>query len=583
MKFQALRKNLKKDYSGLKTIKIAVVADWAVQLLEQAIRGYGYEKGLDLQLYEAAYDQMEAELLDPESALYNFEPDYILLFPCAEKFHERYHNSTNKALVADSEFSRIENLCKNSELHSKAKILLCNFCEINDGVYGNYAGYFEEAFLYNQRKVNSNIARLAMSDSHVYMIDINQLQSEYGRKNIVDDRLYYISKTIFKIEFMPIVAERLVSIINVLSGKMKKCLIVDLDNTLWGGVIGDDGLEGIKIGNLGIGEAFSNLQKWIKELSQRGVAVAVCSKNNEEIAKEPFRKHSEMVLSLEDISVFVANWEDKATNIKKIQQVLNIGFDSMVFIDDNPFERGLVKKMIPDIEVPDLPEDPAHYLSYLCSLNLFETANISNEDRKRTQLYREEAKRNELKSVISNVDDYLSGLDMKAVIRPFNSFSLPRVAQLSQRSNQFNLRTKRYTEQDIENMINHPEKYITMTVELKDKFGEYGIICVVVLEKKDANVLFIDTMLMSCRVLKRTVEEFVFNQIILTAKKFGFKTIVGEYLPTAKNGMVKDLLNHYDFVNKHHSDSCDRWELEINNYTEKKTFVEGINEKEWSI
>lgn len=578
MEFKALRKNLKKDYSKLKKIKVAIVADWAVQMLGQAIRGYGYEKKLDIQLYEAAYDQMEPELLDPSSELYKFEPDYILMFPCAEKFHEKYCSLTDKMTAGDIEFERIKVLCDNIAINSNAKVLLCNYCEINDGVYGNYAGYFEESFLYNQRKLNRGIAALANENSHVYMLDIQLLQNEYGRKNITDDRLYYISKTIFKMEFIPVIAEEIVSVINVLSGKIKKCLITDLDNTLWGGVIGDDGIEGIQIGSMGIGGAFSDLQRWIKELSQRGVAIAVCSKNNEGIAKEPFEKHKEMILKLEDISVFIANWEDKVANIKAIQQILNIGFDSMVFIDDNPFERDMVKEMLPEVTVPDLPEDPTKYLTYLSSLNLFETVNISKEDKKRTQLYREEAGRNKLKNTASNIDEYLNSLDMKAIVKPFDGYSLPRVAQLSQRSNQFNLRTKRYTEQDVERIIAMPEKYFTMTVDLKDKFGEYGIICIVILEKIDEKTLFLDTMLMSCRVLKRTVEEFAFNQIVLKAKQQGFEMILGEYLPTPKNGMVKDLLGKYDFKLKKESEKADEWELIIEDYGTKKTFVEAENE-----
>ena len=227
-------------------------------------------------------------------------------------------------------------------------------------------------------------------------------------------------------------------------------MILDLDNTTWGGIIGDDGMENIQIGSLGIGKAFSEFQYWIKKLKNRGIIVAVCSKNTESVAKEPFEKHPDMVLRLSDISVFIANWDNKVDNIRQIQSILNIGFDSMVFLDDNPFERNIVRENIPEICVPELPEDPANYLEYLYGLNLFETVSFSNEDSARTKLYQIEAERAKVQKKFTNEDDFLKNLEMVSVIEPFNKFNTPRMAQLSQRTNQFNLRTIRYSEADIE-------------------------------------------------------------------------------------------------------------------------------------
>lgn len=581
MDFKALRKNLKKNFSGMKQIKMAIVADWSVQMLAQAVRGYGYEQKLDIRIYEAAYDQMEAELLDPDSQLYAFRPDYVLLFPCAETFHRKYQvlGEQERWKAAKEEGDRIRRLCAGIEKNCGAGILLANECEIRDGIYGNYAGYFPESYLYQQRELNGLIAALAEEDGNRYLIDILSLQSEYGRKNMFDERLYYLSKTVFRMDFLPVVAKEIVSVMEVLNGKIRKCLVTDLDNTLWGGVIGDDGIEGIQVGNIGIGPAYSDLQTWIKELSERGVAVAVCSKNNDNTAREPFIKLKEMVLHLEDISVFLANWDDKVSNIKKIRQILNIGFDSMVFVDDNVFERDLVRQMLPDVTVPDLPADPTRYLSALQEMSLFETVTVSKEDRNRTRLYQEEARRNELRAEISDMDDYLRNLRMQAEVSPFSHFSAPRIAQLSQRSNQFNLRTRRYTEQDIENMIADPKRYLTMAVDLKDRFGEYGIISVVILSRIDDDTLFLDTMLMSCRVLKRTVEEFIFNRIVAECRKIGVGKILAEYLPTPKNVMVRDLLGKYDFEKRETEGPGEQWVLQIEKYREKKTFVEVRDEK----
>ena len=576
MKFHDLRKNLKKDTDGMRVVKMAVVADWSVQMLSQAIRGFAYTKGLNVQIYEGSYDQMESELLDPTSPLYAFEPEYILVFPCAEKLQERFHRTPNelRASMAQQEANRIRMLCESAGANSSAKIILSNYCEIHDGIYGNYAALVQESFTAAQRAVNQQICRFAAEDSRVYLLDISALQGICGRRSMHDPRLYYASKTVFAIDFLPVLAEQIIKIVQVIVGSVKKCIITDLDNTLWGGVIGDDGLEGIQIGSFGLGMVYSDLQAWIKEHAKRGVAVAVCSKNNEDIAKEPFEKHQEMVLRLEDISVFVANWDDKATNIKRIQQILNIGFDSMVFLDDNPFERELVRTMLPEVTVPELPEDPAEYLPYLQQLALFETVYVSDEDKNRTRLYRQEADRHQLEQKVSSIDEYLESLQLRATTRPFDSYSIPRAAQLSQRSNQFNLRTKRYTEQDLAFMAQHPERFVTFTVSLKDKFGEYGIIAVVILEKRDDRTLFLDTLFMSCRVLKRSVEEYVFNQIARLAAEQGIETILGEYLPTKKNAMVKDLLGKYGFEVCTADENGTTWKLDVARYTQNKTFVE---------
>jgi len=345
-------------------------------------------------------------------------------------------------------------------------------------------------------------------------------------------------------------------------------VVLDLDNTLWGGVIGDDGLSGIQIGELGTGHAFSDFQAWLKQLKNRGILLAVCSKNNEPAAKEPFEKHPEMILRLEDISMFVANWEDKATNIRSIQKMLNIGMDSLVFLDDNPFERNLVRSMIPEITVPELPEDPALYLQYLRSLGLFETASYSAEDAGRTRQYRQQAERAVFEASFQSYDAYLEGLNMKAVAAPFDAFHYPRIAQLTQRSNQFNLRTVRYTEAEVE-AIAHNDNHICLYFMLKDKFGDHGLISVVILDKQADNTLFVSQWLMSCRVLKRGMEEFIVNKILQTAAAHGYTKVVGEYIPTAKNAMVKDLYEKLGFARTREN----RFEAEVAGFQYHKTFI----------
>ena len=569
--FSELRKNLKKDASGLPSVRLAVTADWSVQMLSQALRGLGYDRGYHVSIYEAAIDQMEAELLNPQSELYSFHPDFILIFPSGEKLQSKFYSNSSRdgKTFAEKELERLQTLWRAAGGYSGVPVLCCNYCEVNDGVFGNFAARYEDSFLFASRYLNVAISMNAAVQKNMHLIDISSIQNRYGRENTFDERLYYLSKTVFSMEVLPAVADLILSSIETLKGRIMKCLVIDLDNTIWGGVVGDDGLEGIQIGELGIGKAFSDLQQWIKELSRRGIAIAVCSKNDEEKAKEPFQKHPDMVLREEDISVFVANWEDKAANILKIRETLNIGLDSIVFIDDNPFERELVRELLPEVVVPELPKDPSLYLSELRKLNLFETVNISAEDRERSRLYREEAQREAERAKGISFEEYLESLNMTAEMKAFDAYSIPRVAQLTQRSNQFNLRTKRYTEQDIRRISDDTELYTTYSVSLKDKFGDYGLIGVVILERTESDTWFLDTLLMSCRVLKRGVEEFVFNQIIEKAKVQGIRYLTGEYLPTAKNKMVEDLLERFGFGKTMQG----LWLLDIEKYSSKQTFV----------
>ena len=364
---------------------------------------------------------------------------------------------------------------------------------------------------------------------------------------------------------------------SALEGKFKKCLILDLDNTIWGGVVGDDGWENIQIGHgLGIGKTFTEFQEWVKKLKNRGIIVCVCSKNDEDKAKEPFEKNPEMVLKLDDISVFIANWENKADNIRTIQSILNIGFDSMVFLDDNPFERNMVRENVLGVTVPELPEDPGEYLEFLYTQNLFETASYSNADKDRTKQYQVEAKRVTAAKTFANEAEFLKSLNMVSEVKGFDKFNIPRVAQLSQRSNQFNLRTVRYTEDQI-TAIEQSDRYVTCSFTLEDKFGDNGLIAVVIMEKSFDNAqepaLFIDTWFMSCRVLKRGMENFTLNTLVEYARQNGFKKIIGEYLPTAKNGMVKEHYSNLGFETIEGIET-DQWMLDVEKYQNRECYIE---------
>jgi FkbH-like protein len=407
---------------------------------------------------------------------------------------------------------------------------------------------------------------LAQQSKNLFICDIAALTAHAGRSATFSPATYTNTGIVFDIDFWPSVVKNVADIILAISGKFKKAVVLDLDNTLWGGIIGDDGIEGIQIGDLGIGRAFTELQMWLKQLKERGIILAVCSKNYEHIAMEAFEKHPDMILRPDDIAVFVANWENKVDNIRYIQTVLNIGMDSIVYLDDNPFERNMVRQELPALTIPELPEDPAEYLLYLQTLNLFETASVTEEDAGRTKQYQEEAKRVSLQKAYANEDEFLQSLEMESPVTPFNKFNTPRVAQLSQRSNQFNLRTVRYTEKDIEN-IAEDNSYVTFAFNLKDKFGDYGMISAVIL-KIEGDMAFIDTWFMSCRVLKRGMENFVLNTIAQAAKDRGCTKLAGEYIPTPKNELVKD---HYAKLG--FTQVGDKWELDLNTFENHNVYI----------
>lgn len=541
--FKDIKKKLKLDLSRLPSIKIAVVGDTATQLLCTAIRGMGVERGYNIDLFEAEYNQVERQLLDPTSDLYQFDADFIVIFQSTHKLGEHHSmlSAEQQITLADDRIGFLASVCENPALAGK-KIIYFNYPEIEDTVFGSYANKVESSFTYQVRKLNFELMRLSQQYQNLFICDIAALQNKLGRDMLFAANVYTSTEMILSMDALPYVASRVMDIVCSVKGQFKKCLILDLDNTVWGGVIGDDGLEGIQLGHgLGIGKAFTEFQMWVKKLKQRGIIICVASKNNEETAKEPFEKHPDMVLKLDDIAVFQANWETKVDNIRTIQSILNIGFDSMVFLDDNPFERNMVRENIKGITVPELPEDPAEYLEYLYSLNLFETASYSNLDKDRTKQYQVEAQRVSLSKTFTNEADFLKSLNMVSVVSGFTKFNTPRVAQLSQRSNQFNLRTVRYTDADIEALANDPN-VIDLSFTLEDKFGDNGLIAVIIMKPLDKETLFVDTWFMSCRVLKRGMENFTLNTIVEKAKAAGYKRIIGEYLPTPKNKMVE---NHY--------------------------------------
>ena len=576
--FQELRRAQKNIPSDLPCKHIALLGDTATQMLTTALRGTGVLAGMNFDIWEADYNAVEHLVSDAQSELYTRGFDAVILFQSTNRLlqkHARTDSEQERCAIAEDRLALISNICRQPQL-SGTPILVFNYPETDDSVFGNFSNSIQSSFVAQIRLLNAGLCRLAEQQKNLYVVDLCSLQNKYGRDRLFTPSVYASTEMVFSLEALPLVAQRTADVLLALSGRMRKCLITDLDNTLWGGVIGDDGMENIQIGHFGIGRVFTELQLWMKKLRERGIILCVVSKNDEQTARESFEKHPDMVLRMKDFAVFIANWENKADNIRQIQSILNIGFDQMVFLDDNPFEREMVSRHIPDITVPNLPEDPALYLEYLYSLNLFETVSVSRADSERTRQYQEESARRATMTSYVDENAYLQSLGMQAKVEGFTPFNIPRAAQLTQRSNQFNLRTQRYTETDVERMAKS-DQVIPLCVNLSDRFGSYGLISVIVLKKTAPGEVFIDTWLMSCRVLKRGVETFVMNRIIQAARAAEATRIVGEYIPTSKNGMVSSLLPQMGFaLSETTADGTLRYVLNVDNYKEGTCFIEEV-------
>lgn len=573
--FRDLQKACKVSIEGSE-IRLAVLGNCATQFFSEAVEGLGKLSGLNLSVYDADYNQIDEQLLDPSSEVYSFGPDEILLWLGTEKIYEEYldEDLVKRSYFAETYMQKIKYYWELITKNSKARIIQLNFSEIDDKAMGQYSCKIDSTFIYQLRKLNFLLQDAASKNNRVYPVDALAVQISLGRDGYFNAPLYYNAKMPVAINALPCLAGAVIDVVKAMSGKIKKCVILDLDNTLWGGVIGDDGLAGIEIGELGKGHVFSNLQRWLKQLKDYGIILAICSKNEEDIAKEPFEKHEEMVLSLSDISLFVANWNDKASNIKMIQESLNIGMDSIVFLDDNPFERNLVKERFPEIEVPELPEDPALWLDFLQRQNYFDTVSYTGEGSDRTKLYQAEYERKKVEQTFETIDEYLQSLRMESMVKSFEPLKYSRIAQLTQRSNQFNLRTVRYTEDEIQR-IAEDDHFITLYYTLKDKFGDHGLVSVMILEKKSEEELFVDTWLMSCRVLKRGMEEFVINHMVQKAADCGFRIILSEYLPTPKNRMVKNIYEDMGFSRMEEN----TYRLEVSSFQALKTYIKEENDR----
>ena len=562
--------------SASKTVRLAILGSATLRHLQPAIRVAGLRRGMFVEIYENEFGQYLQELSDKGSALYEFKPDYLLLGLDAYHLTAGVHSALNKTdvdLLLEDAIARIRKLWRLAKEAFHCPIIHQTALPVHLPVLGQN----EHRLLGSRAKFVAQLnARLqTMADEEdVDLLTVDAQATRDGLDAWHSPALWHRSKQEIAIAAGPLYGDLVARLIAAKKGYSYKCLVLDLDNTIWGGVVGDDGSAGIVIGRgTARGEAFVQFQDYCRELARRGVILAVCSKNDETNALEPFDGHPDMVLKRDDISCFVANWSDKASNIRAIAKKLNIGLDSLVFVDDNPFERNLIRKELPMVAVPEVDDDPANFALSIAAAGYFEGLYVTDEDRQRTVQYRGNAKRDALEESTTDVASYLRELDLRLVWDHFDKLNTQRIVQLIARSNQFNLTSRRYTEQDILAIMSDPKAF-GLHLRLVDRFGDSGIIAIIIARLRDSADLEIDTWLMSCRVLGRQVEPTTLNLIAERAKEMGALRLLGEYVPTKKNGMVE---NHYAKLGftalESDRDNGSRNVLDLASFTPIETFI----------
>ena len=555
-----------------KRIRLAILGSSTLDHLLPSIRVGALRRGMVCTIYSGHYGQYLQEILAPESDLERFKPDAILLALDAYHLVESDIRSESPD-QAQSALQLLRTVWGAAAERFRCPILQNTLLPVFPSLLGNNEHRLAFSPAEVVRLVNNGM-RAAADEFGVHLVALDQESAQLGLSSWHDPSLWHHAKQEIAPAAAPLYGDLIGRLLAATSGRSYKCLVLDLDNTLWGGVVGDDGVPGLVLGqNSAVGEAYVQFQRYVLRLARRGVILAVCSKNDEVNARAPFTQHSEMVLKEADIACFVANWQDKASNLRSIAKTLNIGLDSVVFVDDNPFERAQVRSELPMVAVPELPEDPAAYASLLSAAGYFESTGLTEEDRSRTAQYQDNADRHRLLESSSDMGAYLASLNMKLAGGPINADNLKRATQLINKTNQFNLTTRRYSEDEVAQLAADPSG-IAVQLRLVDRFGDSGIICIVI-GKLQGTDLLLDSWLMSCRVLGRQVEEATFNIVSAQAIALGAQQLVGEFLPTPKNGMVKNLYERLGFEKQlEDTDGRSLWTFNLKNFTPVHTHIE---------
>ena len=521
-------------------LKVALLGSSTTTFLASVLMANCFRDGINITIYEGAYGNYQQEILNPVSGLYEFQPDLVILLP-------NHRDLSINSRITNQDVTFVDNSYRNLwgviQRQNPCHIIQMGFDVPMQGSWGTLEDSLAEGRGRFIRQLNELLSY--NMPSGVSYLDINRVAHEVGHEfyNLTE---WYSSKQYPGTAALPLLADVITAQIRAAFGLSSKVLVLDLDNTLWGGIIGEDGISGIVLGPPSPeGEGYLDLHRFAKDLKEKGGLLAICSKNNLADAQRPFNEHDSTLLKLDDFVVFTANWQDKASNIKEMAEKLSLGLDSFVFLDDNPLERSWVRAQLPQVVVPECGNKPWSMLHALRRGRYFETVAVTGEDLERHQSYKANINRKEMESQSASLEDFLAGLDMIAESGPVDDRTLVRVTQLINKTNQFNLTTQRYTEEQVRSMMDSPSWW-TRWYRLKDRFGDHGLIGVV-LAQKNQEEWVIDTWLMSCRVLGRKMENYMCQDILTAAREAGAGKVYGNYIPTAKNMLVKDLYKQVGF------------------------------------
>ena len=574
-----LRKSLMNDSTERIKKKIAILGGSTTNDIKLMLELFLLNYGIEPEFYESEYNKYYEDSMFSNKELEKFKPDIVYIHTSIKNisFFPQITDSFEKAeTLFISEIKRYVSMWDSLEAKYHALIIQNNFELPSYRLLGNKEAYDFHGKIYFVSRLNMEFYKYAQTHASFYINDINYLSASYGLDKWSDPFYWHMYKYACAVPAIPYLAFNIAKIIKAVYGKNKKGMVLDLDNTLWGGIIGEDGLENISIGlETPVGQAFYEFQNYLKEYSKMGLLLNINTKNDYENCIKGLN-HPASVLHVEDFVVIKANWENKDINFKQIADELNVLPDSLIFIDDNAAERALIKARFSEVSVPTL-SNVEEYISVIDKSGFFEAINFSIDDLNRTEMYKENVKREHSQHSFDSYDDYLLSLNMHAVIRPFEDIYISRITQLINKSNQFNLTTQRYTQAEVQQIAEN-NNYYTLYGKLDDKFGDNGVVSVLICEK-GVGELQIRLFLMSCRVLKRNMEYAMMDALIAYCIKERFSNIRGYYYPTTKNALVKDFyeLQGFTKINENENGSTE-WILEINNMLEKKNKVIKVEE-----
>lgn len=566
--------------SSKKQLKVSLLSSFTTTGIKETLSIKCSQLNIMLKFYSSDYNRYAQEIINADSGLYKFCPDLIIIFIDTQTIMGEYFflpykisDEERRALI-EGKLEEIKLLIRMAKERSSAKILLHNFQVPIYSPLGILESKQNFGFIEAIEALNNNLRDIFKNDSRVFVFDYDAFCSRIGKDNIIDHKMYYLGDIKLNLQYIPDLCCEYVSYIKPLMSMTKKCIVLDLDNTLWGGVIGEDGIDKINLGPTPEGRPYLEFQKHLFALFNRGIMLAINSKNNLSDALEVLRKHPDMILKEEHFASMKINWDDKVSNMAAIAKELNIGLDSLVFIDDDKFNRQMIKDALPEILTIDLPDDPALYSKVLTELNDFNTLQITKEDRDKNQMYLEQRKREDFKTTAGNIDEYLRGLEMAVTIQRVNSFTIPRISQLTQKTNQFNMTTRRYLEENIKKFF-QDHKFLVISVKVEDKFGDNGIVGTAIV-KKEKTCWVIDTFLLSCRVIGRDIEKVLLEYIIEKARGSRVKKLIGEFIMTEKNTPAKEFYRNSGFELIKKDRNVERWEYSITRKGKYPNFIKVI-------